>query len=143
MKNKMKKGFSLIELMIVIVILGLLASFILPNLTDKVSSAKKDLTCIQMKNIYDSELDMFKLDNDVYPTTEEGLKALILNPNPEKYKKYPKNGYFKDKEIPKDSWNNNFVYLNKKNKIELISFGSDGKEGGSNSAEDIYLSKCQ
>jgi general secretion pathway protein G len=134
----MKKGFTLIELMIVIIILGLLASLIMPNIMAKSEEAKEKLICVQMKNISET-LKMFKMDNGTYPTTEEGLDALAKNPDSEKYKSYSKNGYFEGGNIPKDSWQNNFVYVNNNNEIDLVSFGADLKEGGE---DDIYFSKC-
>jgi general secretion pathway protein G len=88
MQNKSRKAFSLIELMIVIVILGLLAAMVMPSLTGKGEEAKKNLVCVQMKSIYNGALDMFKINNSVYPSTEEGLEALVKNPDEEKYANY-------------------------------------------------------
>ncbi len=143
MKNKSKNGFSLIELMIVIVILGLLAAMIMPNLTGKGEEAKRNLVCVQMKSIYSGALDMFKINNSVYPSTEEGLEALVKNPDEEKYPNYSKSGYFKDAKLPKDSWGNDFVYLNEDSSVELISLGADKKEGGKDEAADIMMSECK
>ena len=139
----MRKGFSLIELMIVIVILGLLAAMVVPNLTGKGAEAKEKLTCVQMKSIYNGALDMFKVDNGMYPSTEEGLKALVANPDPQKYPNYSKSGYFKDDKMPKDSWGSDFIYINDDGKVEIISLGADHKEGGSGEAKDIRLSECK
>jgi len=123
-----KKAFSLIELMVVIIILGLLAMFVLPNLTGKSEEAKEKLTCIQMKSV-GQVLKMYKIDNSSYPTTEEKLDILV------------KNSYFDDGKMPKDSWANSFIYTsNEEDKsFELISFGADKKEGG---GDDIYYTKC-
>ena len=139
----MRKGFSLIELMIVIVILGLLAAMVVPNLTGKGAEAKQKLTCVQMKSLYNGALDMFKVDNGSYPTTEEGLNALIKNPDPQKYPNYSSSGYLKDKKLPKDAWGRDFIYINDDGNIELISLGADGKEGGSGEAKDLKLSECK
>jgi len=79
----MKKGFTLIELLIVIAILGLLAALVVPNIIGQGERAKEKLVCIQEKSLKNA-LDSFKVTEGVYPTTEEGLKALIKNPNPEK-----------------------------------------------------------
>jgi len=144
MQNKTsKKAFSLIELMIVIVILGLLAAMVMPSLTGKGEEAKRDLVCVQMKSIYNGALDMFKINNSVYPTTNEGLEALTVNPDEEKYSNYSSNGYFKDSKLPKDSWGSNFIYINDSGKVELISLGADKKEGGSNESSDIKMSECK
>jgi len=123
----MKNGFSLMELMVVIIILGLLAAFVLPSLTGKSDDAKVKLTCIQMKSI-DQALKMYKLDNSSYPTTEEGLKTLA------------EKNYFEDGIIPLDSWKSEYIYLNNDGKIDLVSFGMDKKEGGE---DDLYYSKCK
>lgn len=122
----MKKAFSLMELMVVIIILGLLAAFVLPNLTGKSDEAKDKLVCIQMKSIAQT-LKMFKLDTSSYPTTEEGLKILVDKK------------YFEDAKLPKDAWGNEFVYISTEDAFDLVSFGSDKKE---NTPDDIYLSKC-
>jgi len=132
MKRTMRKGFSLIELMIVIVILGLLAAMVMPSLTGKGEEAKRNLVCVQMKSIYDGALDMYKIKNSVYPSTEEGLAALTKNDE-----------YFKDGKMPKDSWGQEFIYINNGGKVELISLGADKKEGGEGEAKDIKLSECK
>ena len=143
MQKKSRNGFSLIELMIVIVILGLLAAMVMPSLTGKGEEAKRNLVCVQMKSIYNSSLDMFKIDNSIYPSTEEGLKALTENPDEEQYTNYSASGYFKDSKIPKDSWGNEFIYLNDEGTIELISLGADKKEGGKDESSDIRMSECK
>lgn len=143
MKINMRKAFSLIELMVVIVILGLLAAMIVPNLTAKGGEAKQKIVCINMKNIYNSMLDAFKIDNGMYPTTEEGLSLLIENSDEEKYPNYSSSGYLKDSKIPKDSWGSEFIYINDDGSIELISLGADRKEGGKDESSDIKMSECK
>jgi general secretion pathway protein G len=138
--RKIRNAFSLLELLVVILILGILAAFVAPNLIGKGEQAKRDLVCVQM-NSAGQALDMFKLDNGVYPETEEGLEALISNPDPDKYPNYRSTPYMKS--LPKDSWQNTFGYLKNENGYELISFGADRKEGGNGDAEDIFLSKCR
>ena len=122
----MKKAFSLMELMVVIIILGLLASFVLPSLTGKSEEAKQKLVCVQMKSISQA-LKMYKIDHSVYPSTKEGLKVLVDN------------NYFEENKLPKDSWGTNYIYILNNNQFELVSFGADKKEGGK---DDIYYSKC-
>lgn len=141
--QKRRNGFTLIELMIVIVILGLLAAMVMPSLTGKGEEAKRNLVCVQMKSIYNGSLDMFKVNNSIYPSTAEGLEALTKNPDPEFYTNYSTSGYFKDSKLPKDSWGSNFIYVNDGGSIELISLGADKKEGGENEAADIKLSDCK
>lgn len=138
----MKKAFSLIELMIVIIILGLLASMVMPNLIGKADDAKRKLVCIQMNSVFEA-LKMFKLDNGVYPSMKEGLGALSTNPNPEFYVNYASSGYIEGQKLPKDSWGTLFIYINKEGVIELISFGADRKEDGKGEGADIRFSECQ
>jgi general secretion pathway protein G len=136
----MRRGFSLLELLIVIAILGLLAAIVAPNLMGAADKAKRDTTCLKMSEVKKA-LDMFKLDNGTYPETEEGLQALVSNPDPEKYPNYSPTPYMKS--VPKDAWNTPFIYINKGDDVELISYGADKKEGGSGSGEDIFMSRCK
>ena len=137
----MRKGFTLLELMIVIIILGLIAGLVLPNVLGQGERAKEKLVCIQMKNLKNA-LDSFKVEEGQYPTTQEGLKALIQNPNPQKYKNYPENGFLNDKKVPLDPWGHPYIYVNNNGEIDIISLGADGKEGGSGENKDIRLSEC-
>ncbi len=139
-RTKRREAFSLLELLVVILILGILAAFVAPNLIGKGEQAKRDLVCVQMSSLSQA-LDMFKLDNGLYPETEEGLQALITNPDAEKYPNYSNSPYLKA--IPKDSWQNQFGYLKNESGFDLISFGADRKEGGNDDAEDIFFSKCK
>ncbi len=138
----MRKAFSLIELLIVIAILGLLVAAVAPSLMDRFGKAKKDLTCTQMGQI-SLALDMFKLDNGVLPSTDEGLQALISNPDQDKYPNYGTSPYFKNGKMPKDAWGREFEYINTGESFDLISLGADRKEGGDGESADIYFSKCQ
>jgi general secretion pathway protein G len=83
---------------------------------------------------------MFKLDNGVYPDTEEGFEALLNNPDPEKYPNYRAKPYLK--KLPKDSWKTPFIYINKGDDVEIISFAADRKEGGEGNSKDIRFSEC-
>ncbi len=138
----MKRGFTLLELMIVIIILGLIAGLVLPNVLGQSERAKEKLVCVQMKNLKNA-LDNFKLEEGSYPTTQEGLRALIQNPNPQKYKNYPQNGFLSSNKLPKDPWGHPYIYVNNNGKIDIISLGADGKEGGEGENKDIRLSECQ
>lgn len=140
MKENFRKAFSLIELLVVILILGILAAFIVPNIIGKSEQAKQDLVCTQMSSVANA-LKMFKLDNGVYPETDEGLLALASNPNPEKYSNYAPSPYLEN--TPKDSWGNQFVYTSTDTGFDIISLGADKKEGGSNEASDILFSRCK
>jgi general secretion pathway protein G len=137
--TSLRAGFSLIELLIVIVILGGLVAVVAPGLMDSADQAKRDTVCLKMNDI-SKRLDMFKLDNGVYPDTEEGLDALVSNPDPEKYPNYRVKPYLK--KLPKDSWKTPFVYINKGDEFELVSFAADRKEGGEENNKDILFSTC-
>lgn len=134
-----RNAFSLLELLVVILILGILAAFVAPNLVGQGEKAKRDLVCVQMSTI-EKALDMFKLANGVYPDTEEGLQALLNNPDSSKYPNYSDTPYMK--KMPKDSWHNTFGYLKTDAGFELISFGADRKEGGAGESADIFFSEC-
>lgn len=137
--TKLRAGFSLIELLIVIVILGGLVAAVLPGLMDSADKAQRDTVCLKM-NALKKRLDIFKLDNGVYPDTEEGFEALLSNPDADKYPNYRAKPYFK--KLPKDSWKTPFVYINKGDDVELISFASDRQEGGTEGGTDILFSHC-
>ena len=137
--EKSRTGFSLIELLIVIVILSGLVAVVAPGLMDSADQAKRDTVCLKMNDLK-KRLDMFKLDNGVYPDTEEGFEALMSNPDADKYPNYRAKPYLK--KLPKDSWKTPFVYLNKGSEVEIISFAADRKEGGEESGTDILFSEC-
>ena len=135
----LRAGFSLIELLIVIVILGGLVAVVAPGLMDAADEAKRDTVCLKMNDL-GKRLDMFKLDNGTYPETEEGFEALLSNPDADKYPNYRAKPYLK--KMPKDSWKTPFVYIKKGSEVELISFAADRKEGGEESNIDILFSEC-
>jgi general secretion pathway protein G len=135
----LRAGFSLIELLIVIVILGGLVAVVAPGLMDSADQAKRDTVCLKMNDLK-KRFDMFSLDNGSYPDTEEGFQALLSNPDAEKYPNYRAKPYLK--KMPKDSWKTPFVYLKKGDDIEIISFASDRKEGGEENSRDILFSEC-
>jgi len=124
----------------------LLVLYIIPNIVSAGSSSisAKDLTCMNMSSLRIA-LRMFKLDNRVYPSTKEGLEALVKNPNPKKYFNYIDDGYIE--RLPLDSWKRPIVYIhyntNKEDDFQLISFGADGKYGGEGENEDIVYPTCQ
>ena len=138
--NKNIKGFTFIEIMVVIVIIGILATFLVPKIMGKpdearVAKAKSDIKVIE------SGLKMYKIDNGKYPTTEQGLSALInkpvIEPIPRNWKK---GGYIESNEVPLDPWGNDYIYRSpgeSDRDYEIISLGADGKEGGDGVNADI------
>ena len=137
--EKRRSGFSLIELLIVIVILGGLVAVVAPGLMDSADQAKRDTVCLKMNDLK-KRMDMFKLDNGIYPDTEEGFEALLSNPDQDKYPNYRAKPYLK--KLPKDSWKTPFTYVKKGSDIEIISYAADRKSGGEESDRDIMLSEC-
>ena len=137
--TRLRSGFSLIELLIVIVILGGLVAVVAPGLMDSADQAKRDTVCLKMNDLK-KRFDMFKLDNGNYPETEEGFEALLSNPDAEKYPNYRAKPYLK--KLPKDSWKTPFVYIKKGDDLEIISFAADRKEGGEENSKDILFSDC-
>jgi len=140
LKLNNKKAFSIVELMVVVIILGLLASVVVPNLIGKSDDAKKQLVKVQMGQLKES-LKLFRLDMGRYPTTEEGMSILVKKPQDnDEYENYSSSGYLGGDSIPKDPWNNPYIYVSTGSSIDLISLGADGKEGGEDINKDIKLS---
>lgn len=139
-KKYLKKAFSIVELMVVVIILGLLASIVIPNLIGKSDDAKKKIALVQIKQL-EQALKLFRLDIGRYPTTQEGIKILIIKPEGEGYDNYSTGGYLGSPALPKDPWNNSYIYAVNGNKVEIISLGADGKAGGKDENKDIKLSE--
>ena len=135
--RKPTRGFSFIEVLVVIIILGLLSGIVGVYLFDSAEQAKADATKTQIKGL-ETALDLYRLHNSRYPSSEQGLKALLSKPEvgliPDSW-----NGpYLRGKNLPKDGWENDFRYVTQNGKdYEIISMGADGVEGGSDLDEDI------
>jgi general secretion pathway protein G len=132
-----RSGFTLIEIMVVIVILGLLAALVVPKLIGRTEEAKKTQARIQIKNI-EQALMLFKLDNGFFPTTDQGIEALIKIPGAGRIpKNYRKDGYMD--RLPKDPWGNPYVYLSpgSHGEYDISSYGADGAAGGEGEDADI------
>jgi general secretion pathway protein G len=137
MKEKVKRqdrGFTLIEIMVVVIIIGLLAALVGPRLFGKVSTARQKAAKAQIE-LFGTALDTFRLDTGRYPTTEEGLKALREKPSAVENWQGP----YLPKEIPVDPWNKPYVYRSpgQQGDYDLISYGLDGSEGGEGENQDI------
>ena len=135
-KNR-QAGFTLIEIMVVVVIIGILASVVVPRIMDnpdkaRTAKAKNDIRALE------SALDIYRLDNYVYPTTDQGLEALVSKPTsaPEP-PNWKQGGYIK--KLSKDPWGNEYMYLNpgEYGEIDIYSLGADGTPGGEGPAKDI------
>ena len=132
---KKQSGFSLIEIMVVVVILGILASIVVPKIMGRPDEArrvkaKQDVLAIQ------NALDLYKLDNGNYPTTDQGLQALVEKPN-----SGPSTSNWKQyiKSLPKDPWGRTYLYLNpgQHSDVDVFTLGADGQPGGTGINSEI------
>jgi len=132
-------GFTLIEIMVVIVILSLLAILVAPKIIGRSDDAKIADAKIQIRN-FETALKLYKLDNGVFPGTEQGLQALVDKPASGVIpKKYREGGYLENREIPQDPWGNDFVFISpgQHGDYDLYSYGADGVKGGEGKDADI------
>ena len=134
-----KNAFTLLELLVVILILGLLAGTVVPKIIGSATKAKVDLVCTNMAGAAQA-VKMFKVDNGMYPETEEGFEALQTNPDSDKYSNYASTAYLEH--LPTDSWGSKMVYLKVGNGFDIISYGADRREGGTDEYADIKYSNC-
>ena len=128
-------GFTLIEIMVVVVILGLLAALIAPNVIGRIDDARATKARQDIRAI-ESSLQLFRLDNFRYPSTEEGLRALSERPNDPNLK-WPEGGYLD--RVPVDPWNREYIYLQPgtRGEFDIYTLGRDGQEGGDGPDADI------
>ncbi len=128
-------GFTLIELMVVLVIIGVLAALIVPNVLDRADDARVTAARTDISNLGQA-LKLYKLDNQRYPTAEQGLQALLAKPTsgsiPSNWKPYVE-------KLPNDPWGRAYLYINPglKGEIDVLSFGADGQAGGEGKNADI------
>jgi general secretion pathway protein G len=138
--NRMNcRGFTLIELMVVIVILGILAGLIVPRIMGRPEEAKQLKAKLTIEAL-ETSLRLYKLDNGSYPTTEQGLEALVQTPDSgEVPKHYREGGYIEKGKVPLDPWDNEFVYLSPgvHGEYDIISYGADGVPGGEGKNKDV------
>jgi len=133
------RGFTLIELMVVMVILGILAGLIVPRIMDRPEEARRTKAGVQIQSI-EQALKLYKLDNGQYPTTEQGLQALVEPPATGNLaKKWRTGGYLEKGKVPKDPWENDFIYIcpGLHGDFDLSSYGPDAQAGGDALDADI------
>lgn len=134
-----KKGFTLLEIIVVVFILSILAAVVAPKIIGRTDDARIAEAKVQIKN-FETALKLFKIDNGFYPDTQQGLQALIEKPTfgriPHKYRE---GGYLEQKRIPLDPWGNPYIYVSPgvHGDFDIISYGADGKEGGEGKNADI------
>lgn len=135
LRRRVQAGFTLIELMVVLVIIGVLAALIVPNVLDRADDARATAARTDVNNLVQA-LKLYRLDNQRYPTAEQGLRALIARPTtapvPPNWKPYLE-------KLPNDPWGRPYQYLNPgiKGEIDVMSFGADGQSGGEGKDADI------
>ena len=129
-------GFTLIEIMVVVVIIGILAALVGPRLFGQVDRARIEAAKAEISTI-ENALKFYRLDNYAYPTTEQGIEALVTKPNDPNIKNYPAGGYLE--RMPSDPWGNPYLYLNPGNQgeIDVYTLGADGAPGGEENNTDI------
>jgi len=133
------RGFTLIELMVVIVILGILAGLIVPRIMGRPEEARRMKARVQIESI-ETALKLYRLDNGYYPTTEQGLQALVEPPAVGQLPRaWRERGYLEKGKVPKDPWDNEYVYLcpGIHGDFDLVSYGADGEPGGEDKDQDI------
>ncbi len=136
-KHNAQQGFTLIEVMVVVVILGILAALVVPKIMSRpdearVTKAQQDIRALE------AALKLYKLDNYTYPTTDQGLEALVMRPTSEPLPKKWKGGGYLDR-LPLDPWQNEYLYLSPgiNGELDLFSLGADGQEGGEGVNADL------
>lgn len=132
-----QQGFTLIEIIVVVVIIGILATFVAPKFMGKTDDARVVKAMNDIKAL-ESALDIYKLDNYTYPTTDQGLDALINLPTSDPVpSNWQKGGYVK--KLEKDPWQREYLYLSpgERGEVDIYSLGADGIEGGEGSSADI------
>jgi len=138
-RKKCPSGFTLIELMVVIVILGILAGLIVPRIMGRPEEAKQVKAALQIESI-ETALKLYKLDNGMYPDTDQGLEALVNKPETGSVsQKWREGGYLEKGRVPKDPWGNDFIYLSPglHGDYDIVSYGADGVAGGEGKDKDI------
>ncbi|MEZ4485464.1 MAG: type II secretion system major pseudopilin GspG [Syntrophotaleaceae bacterium] len=132
-----QRGFTLIEILVVVTILGILAAIVVPRILERPEEARRTKAAVDIKGLEEA-LGLFKLDNGFYPSTEQGLQALVVKPQTGRIpNRYPENAYLK--KTPVDPWGNPYIYLSPgvHDQYDLISYGADGEPGGDGNDADI------
>jgi len=135
LRRRLQAGFTLIELMVVLLIIGVLAALIVPNVLDRADDARVTAAKTDITNLMQA-LKLYRLDNQRYPSAEQGLLALLTKPTIEPV---PSNWKTYLDQLPKDPWGQPYVYLNPgiKGEVDVMSYGADGQPGGEGRNADL------
>jgi general secretion pathway protein G len=134
--RRVQLGFTLIEIMVVVIILGILAAIVAPNVIGRIDQAQVTRVESDLRGI-ESALKFYRMDNFAYPTSEQGLEALTTRPADPNIRNWKPGGYLE--RMPKDPWGNPYLYLNPGNhgEIDVYTLGRDGRPGGEDLDADI------
>ncbi|MDH5751821.1 MAG: type II secretion system major pseudopilin GspG [Deltaproteobacteria bacterium] len=135
-KKRRHAGVTFLEVLVVLIILALIAGIVGTQLMGEAEKAKAEATRIQIKSL-ESSLNLYRLHNSGYPTTEQSLQALLTRPELGVIPQNWQGPYLNSNSLPKDGWKNEFVYISDGRDYTVISLGADGQEGGSDLAADI------
>ena len=133
---KGEQGFTLIEIMVVVIIIGILAAIVAPNVIGRVDDAQLTKARAEISNI-ENAMKFYRLDNFAYPTTEQGIEALVTRPNDPNVRNWKPGGYLD--RVPKDPWGEPYRYLNpgQNGEIDIFTLGADNQPGGEGVDADI------
>lgn len=138
-RKNSNRGFTLLEIMVVVFILSLLVAIVAPRIIGRTDDARVTGAKIQIRN-FETALKLFKMDNGFYPDTQQGLEALIEIPATGRVPhNYREEGYWEERQIPLDSWGNPYIYVSPglHGDFDIMSYGGDGREGGEGKDADI------
>ena len=134
--KKRAAGFTFIEILVVMIILALLAGIVGTQLLGEAEKAKVESTRIQIRSLQ-SALNLYRLHNSTYPTTEQGLEAMLTQPEVGVIPKSWQGPYLSANNLPTDGWDQSFIYISDGRELEILSLGADGVEGGTDLNVDI------
>jgi general secretion pathway protein G len=137
-KRRAQQGFTLIEIMVVVIILGILAAIVAPNVIGRIDQAQITRVQSDLRGI-ENALKFYRLDNFAYPTSEQGLEALVSRPADPNIRNWKPGGYLDRGAVPRDPWGNPYLYLNPGNhgEIDVYTLGRDGRPGGEELDADL------
>lgn len=135
-QRTIQRGFTLIEIMVVVVIIGLLAAIVAPNIIGRIDQAAASRAKTDIRQI-ESALQLYRLDNFKYPTTDEGLEALVTKPSDASAPNWKTGGYLR--QLPQDPWQRPYLYRSpgQQGEIDIYTLGADGQEGGEGVDADV------